>query len=186
MGPLNAKEGSVMDRGAVQVIVGEYSCVLSEDSWSKSGGTPKQDLVKQFGEAQSKKYQQRSGGSFFWTWKMDWYPGGEWGFAAQTQNRAITPHPVQSVPQSLIQGLVERAQTKRDERMYNAVNQHVSYWDHLSPDMPAEHWRYENGWKLGYQDALVFFQGRPQQGVASGNKLGNVEVSVSRRIPDAV
>lgn len=72
---LDGKEGSVLDRGAVQIIVGEYSCVLTEDSWALSGHTSKQELVKQFGQAQSKRYQDRSGGAFFWTWKMDWFPG---------------------------------------------------------------------------------------------------------------
>lgn len=67
---LDGKEGSVVDRGAVQVVVGEYSCVLTEDSWAKRGGTKKAELVKQFGQAQSTRYQQRSGGSYFWTYKM--------------------------------------------------------------------------------------------------------------------
>ena len=72
---LDGREGSVHDRGAVQLVVGEYSCVLTEDSWGLSGHTSKQKLVKQFGQAQSKRYQDRSGGAFFWTWKMDWFPG---------------------------------------------------------------------------------------------------------------
>lgn len=182
---LDGKEGSVMDRGAVQVIVGEYSCVLTEDSWSKAGNTSRQDLVKQFGEAQTKRYQQRAGGSFFWTWKMDWLPGGEWGFMEQTQKRNIAPHPIQNIPYSLIPGMIERANHRRDERMCNAVNQHVAYWDHLAPNMPAEHWRFENGWKVGYQDALVFFEGRGRQAIASGNKIGNVEVWVLKRIRES-
>jgi len=67
---LDGKEGSVIDCGAVQVVVGEYSCVLTEDSWAKRGGTEKAELVKQFGQAQSTRYQQRGGGSYFWTYKM--------------------------------------------------------------------------------------------------------------------
>jgi hypothetical protein len=88
---LNGKEGRVCDLGAVQVTVGEYSCVLTEDSWAKSQGTSKEELVQQFGQAQSRKWQSRTGGAFFWTWKMDWFPGGEWGFHAQTTSKAITP-----------------------------------------------------------------------------------------------
>lgn len=75
---LDGVDGSVVDHGAAQVIVGEYSCVLTEDSWAKSGGTPKEQLVRDFGNSQSQSYQNRAGGSFFWTYRMDWMPGGEW------------------------------------------------------------------------------------------------------------
>lgn len=69
MGELDSKEGSVVDKGAVNVVVGEYSCVLDGQTWGKSGGK-NDDLVRQFGQAQSSKYQQRAAGAFFWTWKM--------------------------------------------------------------------------------------------------------------------
>ncbi|ORY12515.1 glycoside hydrolase superfamily [Clohesyomyces aquaticus] len=183
MGELDGREGSVIDRGAVQAIVGEYSCVLSEDSWQKRGDTPKEDLVKAFGNAQSRKYQYRSGGSFFWTWKMDWFPGGEWGFQAQTANAAITSHPSYSAPSTDIPGLLAKSQSRREERMYAAVNQHVAYWDHLAPNTPCEHWRYENGWKVGYADACNFFAGG--SGVRDGNKIGNLEIWVLKRIRES-
>jgi hypothetical protein len=67
---LDGKEGNVINKGAVQVIVGEYSCVMTEDSWRKAGSTSKEDLVKQFGQAQSQRWQSRAGGSYFWTYKM--------------------------------------------------------------------------------------------------------------------
>lgn len=34
---LDGRDGSVVDRGAFQVVVGEYSCVMTEDSWAKGG-----------------------------------------------------------------------------------------------------------------------------------------------------
>ncbi|KAF2476971.1 glucan 1,3-beta-glucosidase-like protein [Lindgomyces ingoldianus] len=180
---LNGKEGSIIDRGAAQVVVGEYSCVLSEDSWSKRGDTPKQVLVKEFGEAQSRRWQQRSGGSFFWTWKMDWFPGGEWGFQEQTSSSAVTSPPSYSTPSSSISALLDRSNSHRDERMYAAVNQHTSYWDHLVPNTPCEHWRYENGWKVGYKDAQDFFQGAST--VGGGNKIGNLEIWVLKRVRES-
>ena len=67
---LDGHDGSVVDHGAAQVVIGEYSCVLSEPTWSKKGGEQKDDLVRAFGQAQSQRYQQRAGGSFFWTYKM--------------------------------------------------------------------------------------------------------------------
>ena len=203
---LQGKEGSIFDRGAVQAVVGEYSCVMSDESWLRGGvvnhspmppralalggfqwptkAPSKADLVKQFGDAQSKRYQSKSGGAFFWTWRMDWAPGGEWGFAAQTQNHSITPTAIQSIPQSLIPSLIEKAQQRREETMYKSVDSHCRYWDHLAPGQ-SEHWRYENGWKIGYQDALLFFQGRGSEGVLGGNKIGNLEVWVLKRIRES-
>lgn len=184
---LDGKEGSILDRGAMQVIIGEYSCVLSEDSWAKAGDASKTDLVQKFGANQSRRYQNRAGGAFFWTWKMEWMPGGEWGFKAQAdpERRSILPPYHLTIPERDIFGLLERARHRRDERMYAAVNQHVSYWDHLATNMPAEHWRYEFGWKLGYQDAYVFFEGRGTQAVAQGNKIGNVELWVLKRVRES-
>lgn len=51
--------------------------------------------------------------------------------------------------------------------------------------MGGEHWRYENGWKLGYYDALAFFEGRGRQGVAGGNRIGNIEIWVLKRIRES-
>jgi hypothetical protein len=69
--------------------------------------------------------------------------------------------------------------------MYSAVNQHVSYWDHLTPNQPYEHWRFENGWKVGYQDAYRFFAGRDTQAVAPGATIGSLEVWVLKRIRES-
>ncbi|KAF2786437.1 glycoside hydrolase family 5 protein [Melanomma pulvis-pyrius CBS 109.77] len=182
---LDGREGSVIDRGAVQAIVGEYSCVLTEDSWAKAGNTSRADLVKQLGQAQSQQWQHRAGAAYFWTWKMDWLPGGEWGFVAQTNNGAISTLPTYTIPEASIGPLLEKANHCKDERMYDAVNQHVSYWDHLRANTPYEHWRFENGWKVGYQDAFIFFQGWGTQAVAPGGKIGNTEVWVLKRIRES-
>ena len=70
---LNGREGSVSDRGEAQLIVGEYSCVLDDrTTWKRVQPHEKADLVKQFGQAQSKKWQEKSGGSYFWCYKMEY------------------------------------------------------------------------------------------------------------------
>ena len=73
---LDGKDGNVVDGGAAQVVVGEYSCVLADETWSKSQGIAKEQLVRDFGNAQSQRYQCRAAGSTFWTYRMDWMPGG--------------------------------------------------------------------------------------------------------------
>jgi hypothetical protein len=68
---LNGKEGALCDRGEAQVIIGEWSCVLDGKTWSRVQPHEKDGLVKQFGQAQSKMWQEKAGGSYFWTYKME-------------------------------------------------------------------------------------------------------------------
>jgi hypothetical protein len=182
---LDGKEGSVVDRGAVQVIIGEYSCVLTEDSWAKRGSIEKQDLVRQFGQTQSRQWHHRSGGSFFWTWKMDWYPGGEWGFAAQTENGAIVPPPIYCISDSQRHTILQRTKESQHDRMREAVEQHISYWRNTAPDMQGEHWRYAEGWKRGYADAMAFFEGNIENSVTGPNKIGCLEIWVLKRVRES-
>ncbi|KAI4651835.1 hypothetical protein J4E93_002031 [Alternaria ventricosa] len=181
LGQLDGKEGSVHDRGAVQVIVGEYSCVMTEDSWAKGGGVPKEELVQQFGQAQSRRYQQRAGGSFFWTWKMDWMPGGEWGFKAKTEDGSIVPPQYTTMSSDDRRGVVEKARHEKEGRMHEAVQQHVSYWSGVDPNGHYEHEKYEHGWQVGYQDALAFFG----CGETKGDKIGMFELWVLKRIRES-
>jgi aryl-phospho-beta-D-glucosidase BglC (GH1 family) len=178
---LDEKEGSVIDRGAVQTVVGEYSCVLTEDSWAKRGDTPKEELVKGFGQMQSKRYQQRAGGSFFWTWKMDWMPGGEWGFQAQTIAGNIVPpkHALLSVQDK--KALLEKAKREQEDRMRDAVQQHVGHWARIDPHGTYEHEKYEFGWKIGYEDAFSFLEGIGAQ----GDRIGMLELWVLKRVRES-
>ncbi|KAJ4361821.1 Glucan 1,3-beta-glucosidase 3 [Neocucurbitaria cava] len=178
---LDGKEGSVIDRGAVQVIVGEYSCVLTEDSWAKADGTPRDELVNQFGQAQSTRYQQRAGGSFFWTYKMDWMPGGEWGFKDQSDKGNIVPPGYATLSMDDRSRLVEKAKYERDGSMREAVQQHVAYWDRIDSNVNRELGKYEHGWTVGFQDALAFFEGRATQ----GDKIGMLELWVLKRMRES-
>ena len=65
---LDGKEGAVKDRGAVEVIVGEYSNTLSEHTWSnlEPGDPSREELVRQFGMTQMRRYEEMSGGCYFW------------------------------------------------------------------------------------------------------------------------
>jgi len=178
---LDNKEGSVHDRGAIQAIVGEYSCVLTEESWAKSDGVPKKELVRKFGLAQTHRYQHRAGGSFFWTWKMDWMPGGEWGFVAQTNAGNIVPPKLATLSAQDRQSLSEKARHAQNGRMREAVQQHVAYWSRKDPYGHYEHAKFEYGWRVGYQDALAFFDGFPTQ----GDKIGMLELWVLKRIRES-
>ena len=170
---LDGKDGSVADRGAAQVIVGEYSCVLAEDSWAKARhNVPKEQLVRDFGAAQCQTYQRRAGGSFFWTYRMDWMPGGEWGFRKMNDQHALSPPTSLTLPAGTIRSLIARAESERDQRKSKTVSAHQTYWDTNYPGH-YEHWRFEQGWDVGFGDALGFFGMRAQSGFDGGNKIGH-------------
>jgi aryl-phospho-beta-D-glucosidase BglC (GH1 family) len=178
---LDGKEGSVIDRGASQVIVGEYSCVLTEDSWAKCNGTSKEECVTKFGQTQSKRYQDRTGGSFFWTMKMDWMPGGEWGFVAQINAGNIVPPKHAMLSQEDRSAMLQKAMHERDDRMRRSLEQHVGYWNHTDPNGKYEHEKYEHGWQVGYQDAFAFLEGRATQ----GDKIGMLEMWILKRLRES-
>ncbi len=184
---LNDKEGNVVDRGAAQLIVGEYSTVLDGQTWSRVNAADKPGLVQQFGRAQSQRWQQRAGGSYFWTYKMDWMDGGEWGFAEQTKTANILP------PQSLllshddVRGRVGNAYGQREQRKNAAFANHVNYWDQTSPGKNFEHWRYGAGWEMGFDDALAFLAARAN-GVLrgpGGDRLGCLDLWVRKRLGES-
>nr|POE56219.1 glucan 1,3-beta-glucosidase 3 [Quercus suber] len=184
LGALDGKDGSVIDRGAVQAIVGEYSCVLSDASWAKGGGTPKDDLVRLFGHAQSQRWQQRAGGSCFWTYRMDWMPGGEWGFKKMTELHAITAPAALTLSAADVQTRVQQAHTQQAQRKQTTVAAHVHYWDTNHPGQ-YEHWRFEQGWDTGYTDALAFFHTRAQHGRAGADTIGMLDMWVLKRLRDS-
>jgi hypothetical protein len=184
LGELDGKEGKVLSNGAVQVIVGEYSCVLADQSWQQSGGIPKAALVQQFGNAQSQRYQQRAGGSYMWTYRMDWMPGGEWGFRQMTEQLAIIPPPAMTLTLEEVQAKVEFAQQQEGGKRGNAFGQHCAYWDGKFPGQ-YEHWRYDLGYATGFSDALAFFMMRSQSHLQGADRIGMLELWVLKRIRES-
>lgn len=174
---LNSKEGPIHERGAVQVIVGEYSCVMTEDSWAKRGDMPREELVKHFGQVQSKRYQERAGGSFFWTLKMDWMPGGEWGFQAMTEYGSVVPPDYRTISANDKRAMIEHALSVKEDRWGLAFHQHVLYCSGLDPDGRYEYVKFWYGWQLGYQDALEFFK--------RGDRIGMLELWFLKRIRES-
>lgn len=107
--------GSTKDHTTVPIIVGEYSCTIASDAWSRAPVADRPQLTVQFGQAQCKRWQQRSMGSYFWTYKMDWMDGGEWGFVAQTNSGAVTAPPNLLLERKDVLSRIAAADRKRDE-----------------------------------------------------------------------
>jgi Cellulase (glycosyl hydrolase family 5) len=182
---LQGKQGNVFDNGAATVYVGEYSCVLSGSTWSKASPSDRPGLTKQFGQAQSRRWQQY-GGCSFWTFKMDWMDGGDWGFKQQTNDGAVVPPGSLTLSAEDIKNRIRAAGDQHQRLQEAALREHTQYWDRTSPGQHFEHWRYANGWELGWNDAQ-YFLGAKAFGVIpgggdGGDKIGCLDVWVQKRM----
>ncbi|EXJ95904.1 hypothetical protein A1O1_01029 [Capronia coronata CBS 617.96] len=164
-------------QAAVGVYIGEYSMALAPQTWDRSGagagtdpnGTVKDNLMRQFGNEQSRKWQHRATGSAFWTFKMDWMPGWEWGFKHATENKYITAPRVLGYTVREVREKLMLADQRKGQLLDDAVAGHTAYWDSLQQKNQGgasvasprfEHWRYADGWNQGWSDARDFFAAR--------------------------
>ncbi|KAI9823093.1 MAG: Glucan 1,3-beta-glucosidase 3 [Phylliscum demangeonii] len=188
---LDGHERDVAGHGAAQAFVGEYSCVLDPQTWAKVDASQRSALILQFGQAQSRTWQARAGGSAFWTYKMDWMDGGEWGFVAQTKSGAIVPPPSLTLAAAAIQSRVAAAQQGREASKTAALAAHVAYWTRTAPApaQPFEHWRYPLGWDVGFSDALAFAAGvGAGAGAGAGpgvHRIGLLDLWVCKRLRES-
>jgi len=190
LGELDGKEGSLADRGEAQVVIGEWSCVLDGQTWGRVRPEEKDSLVSQFGHAQSQKWQQRAGGSYFWTYKMDWMDGGEWGFAEQIKKGNTTPPSFLTLPIQEVKKRAQTSQSKRDEMANSARQSHENYWNGAAPGKNFEHQLYSDGWSVGFSDAQAFFTMRAdgalgERAAEGGDKIGCLDIWVKKRMVES-
>lgn len=185
---LDGKEGDLSKRGEAQIVIGEWSCVLDGQTWSRVSPDEKDGLVSQFGQAQSQRWQQRAGGSYFWTYKMDWMDGGEWGFAEQTKKANIPPPSFLALPAQEVQNRAQNASSQRQQLAQTAREGHEGYWNNTCPGQKFEHQLYSEGWDVGFSDAMKFFTMRAdgalgaQAALGGGDKIGCLEIWVKKRL----
>ncbi|OQU96531.1 hypothetical protein CLAIMM_02602 isoform 4 [Cladophialophora immunda] len=148
-------------KAAVAVFVGEYSMALAPQTWSKAPPDQKAELMQQFGQAQSQRWQSMASGSAFWTFKMDWMPGWEWGFKASCDGGQIVPPKQFALTVGEIQRRLARADEERPRLLSSAFQGHAEYWKTASPGANFDdHRLYTEGWNLGWADARDFFAAR--------------------------
>ncbi|KAH8692840.1 putative glucan 1,3-beta-glucosidase precursor [Talaromyces proteolyticus] len=188
----SGKQGNVFGRKtAVSVYVGEYSCTLDIKTWNRVNASERPTLTQEFGQAQSDRYQNKACGSAFWTLKMDWMDGGDWGFKKQVNTGAIPPPRGLTLSKDDVGSKIRRAEIQRPTLLDATLSQHVAYWKKTVPNKTFEHWRYESGWNLGFKDAGVFFCARINglvpdgQQSAGGDKIGALEMWIRKRLFDA-
>ena len=181
---LDGKDGNVSTHGAAQAIVGEYSCALDGQTLANNHAASKESAVQAFGQAQSGRFQHRAGGSFFWTYRMDWMPGGEWGFRQMNEQHAIVAPVHLTLSADDVHNRVDRAKAQKDQRKHGTVSGHCQYWDSNHPGH-YEHWRFENGWEVGFEDASAFFEMRSKSQFVGGDKIGMLDLWVLKRLRDS-
>lgn len=116
---------------------------------------------------------------------MDWMDGGEWGFVAQTNAGAITCPPNLKLSNADVLSAVEKAQCQFDHRQQSSYDAHVNYWSRRGSGF--EHWRYQKGWLLGWNDAVAFFGMRAKGGLqgTGGDTIGCLDIWTRKRIKES-
>lgn len=147
-------------QAAVAVYIGEYSMALAPQTWGRAPPEQKDDLMRQFGNAQSHTWQTKAAGSAFWTFKMEWMPGWEWGFKAATDNGQVVPPAPLTLSAKQVRERLDAAEARKDQLLRDAAEAHTQYWDATNPGARYEHWRYAEGFDLGWRDAREFFAAR--------------------------
>jgi hypothetical protein len=187
---IDGQNGSVVDRGAVQILVGEYACTMSESTWSKIPiGANQKELKTAFGNAQCQRWYEKTGGCYFWTLKMDWMDGGDWGFVEQTNNGATCPPSSILLLKSDVKTILDKVSQQQAQMENQSYSQHVNYWNQTAPTQTFDHDRFRQGWMLGWNDALVFFSARVNGALQGsnngGDKIGMLDLWVRKRIIDS-
>ena len=165
--------GNVFDlKAAVAVYIGEYSMALNPGTWSKAPSEQHEDLKRTFGHAQSKRWQVKAMGSAFWTLKMDWMPGGDWGLKEQVHARNVQEPKNMCLSEKEIRDRVRAADEKRGQLLGQAMKDHTEFWERTAPAGQFEHWRFADGWGVGWTDARAFFVARVEHVVpCKGSKM---------------
>ncbi|KAL6717676.1 Glucan 1,3-beta-glucosidase 3 [Lecanora helva] len=181
--------GQVTDTGAAQVMVTEWSCCMTPDSWAKASDQDRDKFVRQFGKAQRDEWRRRAGGAFFWTAKMQWMDGGEWGVFEMMKKGALTPPSSLRLSFDEVRTAAEKARREQADCRKRSVDAHTGYWDRTAPGTAFEHWRFEEGWDLGFTDALAFFEMRSCGGLVGSrmgaDTIGCVELWIMKRLRES-
>ncbi len=181
--------GKVFDSGgAIAIFVGEYSCALSESSWAQIANSDRSALTKDFGLVQTKHWQEHSSGSAFWTLNMEGNGKNDWSFKAQVDLGAIFSPREHSLTKAEVLAKLATADQKRSKLMMEAMQAHSTYWDNHAPGARFEHWRYADGWHLGFVDARAFFSARSEGMLGSCDKgadvIGMIDLWVLKRMKE--
>ncbi|WPK23269.1 hypothetical protein PUMCH_000504 [Australozyma saopauloensis] len=168
------------EKKVVDLMLGEFTCVLSGESWSHSGVNPgerndpgRRELAARFGRKQIELALKRTPAAiYFWSYKFP-YDWGEWD-AREVFNGYIGAPSVSMPPGGLFEEL-------RD----GEYNGHIKYWTDKGLNYDFD--RYKLGFEAGWSDAYAFAErgamvgrkqalkfARKQQHIRERGNLGDI------------
>ena len=174
---MKAQHAKACEYGLVDFIIGEWSCVLDAKSHNRIPESNRSTTVEQFGQMQCKCWQTCAAGSYFWTAKMDWMDGGEWGFVEMSKKGAIQAPAYMHWGFTLVRSKNARAQEDRLQLRRKDLAAHVHYWERITNGIVPEERRYEEGWEKGWWDASAFFLARAK-GIVPGAYCGGDRIGL--------
>lgn len=173
----------------VGTVIGEYSCVLAEETWARADAASRPALVRQLGHAEAQRWEKDlrpvNGGSFFWTAKMEWMDGGEWGFAEQAKKGNIPPPMGRTLSAQRAGEIAVAAKQAQATLRATAIAQHAESWAQHAQGHQMEHWRFEAGYGVGFWDAATFWEKHSAAGTGA-DTIGLVNLWVGKRLRDHV
>lgn len=158
----------------VDIMVGEYSCVLDGESWKKDNAdSQRDDLVINYGKRQVDVLKNRANyGNYFWTFKFQSGNGGEWDFKTMTDKGAIAN------PFSL-RGRQLPDQQTFEQKLNEQAGNHENYWNGQNKNEKYEHERYREGFTTAWADSLEFAK-------FDGSVIGRIEAWKTARFAEHV
>ncbi|TIB78047.1 glycoside hydrolase [Wallemia mellicola] len=147
------------------LIIGEWSAGLNPRSML-GGNHDEQRAI--WARAQLELYEKTAAGWFWWTLRKEHGGDSGWDFKEAIRTNTL-PHWLggkQGLPAEGLATLEER-----DAKCDEATGQHAGYWE--TQNIPArEHWRFVDGFKQGWDDAVMFAYHRP----GTGHVVGRSEI----------
>jgi hypothetical protein len=111
-------------------------------------------------------------------------PGGEWGFKQMNEQHNLCVPASLTLSSADVKSRIAQAQAQKPQRKQKTVSAHCTYWDATYPGT-YEHWRFEQGWDLGFNDAVTFFAMRSQHGRDGGDKIGMLDLWCLKRLRES-
>lgn len=142
------------------LVVGEWAVVLNGKSIPK--GQHDGDVMRDFGHAQLGVWDAACAGQIYWTYKTaddKWY----WSYI-YCHNNKILPENMGGFVAA--RGDPQGLAGQQDGSAQSAKQEHVNYWQQQKNGQAVvdNAWRFEQGYKTGYQVALRFLESQSRVG----------------------
>ncbi|MCJ1419176.1 Glucan 1,3-beta-glucosidase 3 [Xylographa parallela] len=183
---LLSRRNSVVDKGANGCVIGEWSGALDPETWSQAPATEREELQQQFGFAQSRIWHERASGSFFWSTNMEGEVGYAWDFLHMNGRGAIAVPGYLTLEFAKVGDYKRHANEQKESLKRTDIGRHIEYWHQSAPRQEFEHWRFEEGWELGFRDTVAFWEMRSNGGVQGAkkgaDKIGLLDLWILKRL----